>query len=135
MGGEKEKDFGRNDSNATAATQRDIFPSPPHTLASDKLLQLLKTDPLKGLAEDEVAKLQEQYGPNRIKPPRKPSLVKIMGRQVVNGAFDPPVCVGVRANPSDSDDPRAHRCDRSLSRYARLDQVCAIHPFHASRRS
>lgn len=83
--GEKEK-VDRSDSNDTAATQRNVFPSPPHTLASEKLVQLLNTDPLKGLDESEVAKLQEQYGPNRIKPPRKPSFLKITGRQIVNGA-------------------------------------------------
>jgi magnesium-transporting ATPase (P-type) len=57
----------------------------PHTVPATKVLEALGvTDPVRGLSDEEAARRLEQYGPNRLKPPPKPSLLKICGRQVAN---------------------------------------------------
>ncbi|KAL1407292.1 hypothetical protein Q8F55_006713 [Vanrija albida] len=56
----------------------------PHTALPGKVLEALDVDAQVGLSEEEAARRLETYGPNRIKPPPKPSLIKICARQVAN---------------------------------------------------
>lgn len=56
----------------------------PHTTEAEKVLDALSVSPEDGLSEQEVARRLEVYGPNRIKPPPKPSLFKIFVRQIAN---------------------------------------------------
>lgn len=80
-----EKKFTRADtkgSNATAVSQS--LPFAPHTALSQKVLEALSSNADKGLTDSEAAKRLEQYGPNRLKPPRRPSVWKIIGRQFAN---------------------------------------------------
>lgn len=58
--------------------------APPHTLDGHDVAAAYQVDPRLGLCEDQIKALQEQYGPNRLKPPPKPSLVKIFLRNVAN---------------------------------------------------
>ena len=84
------KDFEKantEDSNSTfndPTNQVSNLPAPAHTLTGDEVLKLFQTDAKLGLHTDIVGGLQEKYGPNRLKPPPKPSLLKIFGRQVFN---------------------------------------------------
>lgn len=55
-----------------------------HTADSSKVLAALNVDPKTGLSEEEAAKRLALYGPNRIKPPPKANIWKIIGRQVAN---------------------------------------------------
>ncbi|TXT04305.1 hypothetical protein VHUM_04192 [Vanrija humicola] len=55
-----------------------------HTSEATKVLAALNVDPKLGLSEDEAAKRLATYGPNRIKPPPKANIWKIIGRQVAN---------------------------------------------------
>jgi magnesium-transporting ATPase (P-type) len=57
---------------------------PAHTADDSKVLEALGVNPNNGLSEDEAAARLETYGPNRIKPPPKANLGKIIFRQVAN---------------------------------------------------
>lgn len=56
------------------------LPGPAHTIEGDKVVQAFETDAKLGLSADKITALQEKYGPNRLKPPPKPSLFKIFVR-------------------------------------------------------
>lgn len=60
------------------------LPFLPHTTDATKVLEALEADPRLGLAEDEVVRRLAEYGPNRIKPPPKANIWKIIFRQVAN---------------------------------------------------
>lgn len=72
----------RSASGSTAVSQS--LPFAPHTVSSVKLVEWLHTDPALGLAEDEVRRRLDVHGPNRLKPPAKPSVLKIVVRQIGN---------------------------------------------------
>jgi magnesium-transporting ATPase (P-type) len=57
---------------------------PAHTADASKVLDALGVDPTHGLSASEVQTRLATYGPNRIKPPPKASLGKIIFRQVAN---------------------------------------------------
>lgn len=81
----EEKTINRADtknSGNTAVSQ--ALPFAPHTASSSKVLEALSTNADKGLSDQDAAKRMEQYGPNRLKPPKKPSALKILGRQFAN---------------------------------------------------
>lgn len=80
-----EKRFTRADtkgSGNTAVSQS--LPFAPHTAQSSKVLEALSSNADKGLSDSDVARRLEQYGPNRLKPPKRPSVWKIIGRQFAN---------------------------------------------------
>lgn len=56
----------------------------PHTADPGKVLTALASNQQNGLSDDEAAKRLTEYGPNRIKPPKKPSIVGICLRQIGN---------------------------------------------------
>lgn len=60
------------------------MPFKPHTVPASKVTAALEVDPKIGLSEDEAARRLAIYGPNRLKPPAKPSMLKIFARQVGN---------------------------------------------------
>lgn len=66
----------------TAVQQPLDFPA--HTAEPEKVLDALTVDPERGLSEADVQKRLAEYGPNRIKPPPKASLGKILFRQIAN---------------------------------------------------
>ncbi|WVN87594.1 uncharacterized protein L203_102777 [Cryptococcus depauperatus CBS 7841] len=76
------KSFDRADTDKTAVTQS--LPFQPHTVHSEKVLEALGSDCTRGLTEDEVSKRLSQYGPNRLRPPKRPSVLKIIARQIGN---------------------------------------------------
>jgi magnesium-transporting ATPase (P-type) len=55
-----------------------------HTATSKKVLEALSVDADGGLTDAEAKKRTEEYGPNRLKPPRRPSAFSIFLRQVGN---------------------------------------------------
>jgi magnesium-transporting ATPase (P-type) len=55
-----------------------------HTATSRKVLEALKVEGEGGLTDSEASKRTEEYGPNRLKPPRRPSPFSIFLRQVGN---------------------------------------------------
>lgn len=55
-----------------------------HTAEASKVLEALGTDPQYGLSEAEAKSRLATYGPNRIKPPPKANIGKILFRQVAN---------------------------------------------------
>lgn len=55
-----------------------------HTATSQKVLEALSADPDGGLTDAVAKKRIEEYGPNRLKPPRRPSPFSIFLRQVGN---------------------------------------------------
>lgn len=55
-----------------------------HTATSQKVLEALKVDVDGGLTDSDAKKRVEEYGPNRLKPPRRPSPFSIFLRQVGN---------------------------------------------------
>ncbi|KAL1407966.1 hypothetical protein Q8F55_004763 [Vanrija albida] len=55
-----------------------------HTAEASKVVAALNVDPKIGLSEEEAAQRLAKYGPNRIKPPPKANIWKIIGRQVAN---------------------------------------------------
>lgn len=73
---------------ATTETANDpssqALPFSPYTVHASKVLDALNVDDKKGLSEDEAARRLEQYGLNRLKPPKKPSLLKITAQQTAN---------------------------------------------------
>jgi hypothetical protein len=82
---EKDKSFNRantTDTRATAVSQ--ALPFAPHNAASSKVLEALSSDADHGLSEEDARKRLELYGPNRLKPPKRPSVMKIIVRQVGN---------------------------------------------------
>jgi magnesium-transporting ATPase (P-type) len=58
--------------------------SQPHTLEAERILKVFSSDPKYGLSQEAAAAGLEKYGPNRLKPPKRPSLLKIFLRQVAN---------------------------------------------------
>lgn len=60
------------------------LPFPAYTAHPSKVLDALNVDEKKGLSEDEAKRRLEQYGLNRLKPPKKPSLLKITAQQTAN---------------------------------------------------
>lgn len=72
----------RADTNGTAVDKS--LPFNAHTASSSKVLEALNVDPLQGLTDADVAKRIEVYGPNRLKPPRRPSVWSILLRQIGN---------------------------------------------------
>ncbi|TXT13135.1 hypothetical protein VHUM_01536 [Vanrija humicola] len=68
----------------TAVGAGKVLTFSPHTALPGKVLEALTVDQKVGLSDDEAARRLELYGPNRIKPPPKPSLIKICARQVAN---------------------------------------------------
>jgi magnesium-transporting ATPase (P-type) len=83
--GLNEKKFTRADTKASGNTAvSQALPFAPHTAASSKVLEALSSDADKGLSDQDAAKRLEQYGPNRLKPPKRPSVWKIIGRQFAN---------------------------------------------------
>lgn len=56
----------------------------PHTAEASKVLSALASNQQTGLTDDEAAKRLTEYGPNRIKPPKKPSVLGICLRQIGN---------------------------------------------------
>jgi Na+-exporting ATPase len=98
-------------SSATAVSQS--LPFAPHTALSQKVLEALSSDADKGLSESEAAKRLEQYGPNRLKPPRRPSAWKILGRQFANA-----MCLVLSKSLQELAD--SSRCYGCFARYFRL---------------
>ena len=60
------------------------LPFAPHTAGSAKVVEALKADPKIGLSESDAARRLEVHGPNRLKPPKRPSVLKIIVRQTGN---------------------------------------------------
>lgn len=73
----------RADTGKTAVSDSPL-PFKPHTALSGKVLEALSSNATSGLPDDEVSRRLEKYGPNRLKPPKKPSVLKIIVRQVGN---------------------------------------------------
>lgn len=67
---------------ATATPVALAFPA--HTAEAAKVLEALAVDQQYGLSEQEAKTRLAAYGPNRIKPPPKANLGKIILRQVAN---------------------------------------------------
>jgi len=55
-----------------------------HTATSRKVLEALHVDADGGLTDSDAKKRVEEYGPNRLKPPRRPSPFSIFLRQIGN---------------------------------------------------
>jgi Na+-exporting ATPase len=72
----------RADTGSTVVDQALSFPA--HTSSSSKVLEALNSDAAKGLSESDVTRRQGVYGPNRLKPPKKPSVWAIILRQIGN---------------------------------------------------
>ncbi|WVQ72212.1 potassium/sodium efflux P-type ATPase, fungal-type [Cryptococcus sp. DSM 104548] len=77
-----EKQLDRSDTDKTAVTES--IPFKAHTAHSGKVLEALGSNSTTGLKESEVPPKLDQYGLNRLKPPKKPSVFKIILRQVGN---------------------------------------------------
>lgn len=73
----------RADTGKTAVSDSPL-PFKPHTALSGKVLEALSSNATSGLSDEEVSRRLEKYGPNRLKPPKKPSVLKIIARQVGN---------------------------------------------------
>ena len=58
--------------------------APPHTLPAGKVLSRFGLDPKWGLTMDRAKETLLRDGPNRLKPPQKPSRFKIFLAQVLN---------------------------------------------------
>jgi Na+-exporting ATPase len=78
----EKKSFSRADTGDTAVSQS--LPFAPHTVKSSQVLDALNADVNIGLSESDVLQRQQTYGPNRLKPPQKPSVLKIVFRQIGN---------------------------------------------------
>jgi Na+-exporting ATPase len=57
---------------------------PPHVRPSEDLLKEFNVDPTKGLSTERAALLLAENGPNRLKPPTRPSKLKILLGQITN---------------------------------------------------
>ncbi|ODN73715.1 potassium/sodium efflux P-type ATPase, fungal-type, variant [Cryptococcus amylolentus CBS 6039] len=77
-----EKQLDRADTGKTAVTES--LPFKAHNALSGKVIEALGSNPTTGLKESEVPPKLDQYGLNRLKPPKKPSVFKIILRQVGN---------------------------------------------------
>ena len=77
-----EKQFHRADTGNTALSQS--LPFRPHTATSSKVVDALHADPRIGLSEGDARRRLETYGLNRLKPPKRPSVAKIIVRQLGN---------------------------------------------------
>jgi len=58
--------------------------APPHTLPATDFISRFGVDPKWGLTEGQAQEILLRNGPNRLKPPRKPSRLKIFLAQVLN---------------------------------------------------
>jgi hypothetical protein len=58
--------------------------APPHTLPAGRVLSRFGVDPKWGLSMDRATEILLKDGPNRLKPPQKPSRMKIFLAQVLN---------------------------------------------------
>jgi magnesium-transporting ATPase (P-type) len=58
--------------------------APPHTRPSEDLLKEFNVDPASGLSTERAALLLAENGPNQLKPPAKPSKLKILLGQITN---------------------------------------------------
>ena len=77
-----EKAITRAETGNTAHSQ--ALPFTPHTAQSSKVVEALHADIKLGLSESEVRQMLEVHGPNRLKPPKRPSVWAIILRQVGN---------------------------------------------------
>ena len=57
---------------------------PPHTLSATDFLSRFGVDPTWGLTEGRAQEILLRDGPNRLRPPQKPSRLKIFLAQVLN---------------------------------------------------
>jgi len=80
--GHGEKAITRAETGNTATSQS--LPFAPHTSSSAKVLEALHADPKIGLSDSEVAGRLQAHGPNRLKPPKRPSVLAIIMRQIGN---------------------------------------------------
>jgi magnesium-transporting ATPase (P-type) len=71
-----------SDTRNTAVSQ--ALPFAPHTAQSSKVLEALSSDAITGLSNEDAAKRLEVHGLNRLKPPKRPSVLKIIVRQIGN---------------------------------------------------
>lgn len=76
------KEMRRADTSGTATSQ--ALPFKPHTTLSAKVVEALHSDPKIGLTDSDAKKRFDVYGPNRLKPPKRPSPLKIIARQFGN---------------------------------------------------
>lgn len=58
--------------------------APAHTLDAGEVINALGSNVLRGLSMTKVEQLLEKWGPNRLKPPVRPSLWKIFLGQIAN---------------------------------------------------
>lgn len=56
----------------------------PHMMTDKRILEELGSNREQGLNQQQVTAATEKYGPNIIQPPKKPSFIKVVLRQVVN---------------------------------------------------
>lgn len=71
-------------STTTTIVVNDTPVATPHITDAKKVLAALAVTADLGLSDQEAANRLEQYGPNRIKPPPKANIFKIIFRQVAN---------------------------------------------------
>lgn len=76
------KEMRRADTSGTATSQ--ALPFKSHTTLSAKVVEALHSDPKIGLTDSDATKRFDVYGPNRLKPPKRPSPLKIIARQFGN---------------------------------------------------
>jgi len=77
-----EKQLTQTATQTTAHSQS--LPFKPHTTSSSKVVEALSSDPNKGLTDNDAKSRLEVYGLNRLKPPKRPSVWKIVARQFAN---------------------------------------------------
>jgi magnesium-transporting ATPase (P-type) len=77
-----EKAIQKTETGNTATSQ--ALPFAPHTALSSKVVEALHADPRIGLSESDAKRRIEVHGPNRLKPPKRPSVWGIMVRQIGN---------------------------------------------------
>ena len=69
---------------SSPASPSSLLSFPPHIAPSPKVVHELQSDASSGLTQAEAERRLEQYGPNRLRPPKRPSPLKIVVRQVGN---------------------------------------------------
>ena len=79
---EKPSTFRRHETTETKVSQQ--LPFAPHTTPSSKVLEALNSDAKLGLSEQDASRRLELHGLNRLKPPKRPSPLKIIARQFGN---------------------------------------------------
>ena len=77
-----EKAIQKTETGNTATSQ--ALPFAPHTALSSKVVEALHADPKIGLSESDAKRRIDVHGPNRLKPPKRPSVWGIMLRQIGN---------------------------------------------------